>query len=381
MHHNPQAFVNAIELKSADEGGDEDANAIVTKALGDLTKSVEDRLAAVERKSADRMDKLEARLNRPTTDLLSTANQDGDVEKKAFDSYLRTGNTVELKALTIGGGTATGVVAPAELSTTIIEKIAEQSPVRSLASVISVGGPLLQLPRLVNEVTPGMVTETGARPESEPSFEQIDVKNFEMAVTVPVSQVLLEDANIDLSSYIAQHIGRRFGQKEAAQFVKGNGTTEAEGVLTSTEVGTFEAAGVTIAADDLIDLFYSIASAYAARGSWLMARGTMASVRKLKDTDGSYLWQPSIAAGQPATLLGRPVFEAVDMPAIAAEATPIVFGDFQTGYLIADRVGLNIQRDDFTGADNGIVKIRARRRVGGRVVLGEALTKLVMAAA
>ena len=377
MH--PQAFADAIELKSADEGGDEDANAIVTKALGDLTKTVDDRLAAVETKAAERLDKIEARLNRPSASFASTV--DTHVEAKAFDNYLRTGDTVEIKALTIGGGSATGVVAPAELSTTIIEKVAEQSPIRSLASAISVGGPLLQLPRLVNEVQPGMVTETGARPESEPSFEQIDVKNFEMAVTVPVSQVLLEDANVDLSSYIAAHIGRRFGQKEARQFVVGNGTTEAEGVLTSAEVNAFEAAGVTVTADELIDLFYSLNTAYAARGTWLMARGTMAAVRKLKDTDGSYLWQPSIAAGQPATLMGRPVIEAVDMPAIAADATPIVFGDFNQGYLIADRVGLTIQRDDFTGADNGIVKIRARRRVGGRVVLGEALTKLVLASA
>ena len=379
MHMHPKAFADAIELKSADEGGDEDANAIVTKALGDLTKTVDDRLAAVETKAAKRLDKIEARLNRPSASFVSTV--DTNVEAKAFDNYLRTGDTVEIKALTIGGGSATGVVAPAELSTTIIEKVAEQSPIRSLASSISVGGPLLQLPRLVNEVQPGMVTETGARPESEPSFEQIDVKNFEMAVTVPVSQVLLEDANIDLSSYIAAHIGRRFGQKEARQFVVGNGTTEAEGVLTSAEVNAFEASGVTVTADELIDLFYSLNTAYAARGTWLMARGTMAAVRKLKDTDGSYLWQPSIAAGQPATLMGRPVIEAVDMPAIAADATPIVFGDFNQGYLIADRVGLTIQRDDFTGADNGIVKIRARRRVGGRVVLGEALTKLVLASA
>ncbi|MEO9788582.1 MAG: phage major capsid protein [Aurantimonas coralicida] len=379
MHMHPKAFADAIELKSADEGGDEDANAIVTKALGDLTKTVDDRLAAVEKKSAERMDRIEAKLNRPG----ATVEQKSDVtvEAKAFDNYLRTGDTVEIKALTIGGGSATGVVAPAELSTTIIEKVAEQSPIRSLASSISVGGPLLQLPRLVNEVQPGMVTETGARPESEPSFEQIDVKNFEMAVTVPVSQVLLEDANIDLSSYIAAHIGRRFGQKEARQFVVGNGTTEAEGVLTSAEVNAFQASGINVTADELIDLFYSLNTAYAARGAWLMARGTMAAVRKLKDTDGSYLWQPSIAAGQPATLMGRPVIEAVDMPAIAADATPIVFGDFAQGYLIADRVGLTIQRDDFTGADNGIVKIRARRRVGGRVVLGEALTKLVLASA
>ncbi len=198
-----------------------------------------------------------------------------------------------------------------------------------------------------------------------------------MAVIVPVTRILLEDAQIDLSAYLGNHIARRFGQKEAGWFVNGNGTTQAEGVLTSDGVQEVEG---EIASDDLIDLFYSIKTAYSVNGSWLMNRKTMATVRKLKDADGSYLWQPSIAAGLTPTLLGRPVYEAVDMPDVAADATPIVFGDFATGYAIADRVGFEIIRDDITGAGNGIVKLHARRRVGGRVVMGEALTKLKIAA-
>jgi len=249
--------------------------------------------------------------------------------------------------------------------------------VRSLAQTISMGGPLLQLPRLVDEVTVGEVTETAARPESEPTFDQIDLKAFEMAVTVPVTRILLEDAQIDLAAYLGNHIARRFGQKEAGWFVKGNGTSQAEGVLTSDDIAEVEA---DVAADDLIDLFYSIKTAYSANGSWLMNRKTMAAVRKLKDTDGSYIWQPSIAVGAPPTLLGRPVYEGVDMPDPTEGNTPIVFGDFATGYAIADRVGFEIVRDDYTGAANGIVKLHARRRVGGRVVMGEALTKLKVAA-
>ena len=237
-------------------------------------------------------------------------------------------------------------------------------------------GPLLQLPRLVDEVTVGEVTETAARPESEPSFDQIDLKPFEMAVIVPVTRILLEDAQIDLSAYLGNHIARRFGQKEAGWFVNGNGTTQAEGVLKSADVQEMEG---EIVADDLIDLFYSVKTAYSANGSWLMNRKTMAAVRKLKDSDGSYLWQSSFTAGQPSLLLGRPVYEAVDMPDVAADATPIVFGDFATGYAIADRVGFEIIRDDVTGMGTGIVKLAARRRVGGRVVMGEALTKLKVA--
>ncbi|KAB2658791.1 phage major capsid protein [Brucella tritici] len=322
---------------------------------------------------------IKAKLNRPSAanNNQPRAVNDNGFERKAFTDYLRTGR-VEEKALAFGTPSTGGILAPDETAKTILEKLAEFSPVRSLAASISMSGPLLQLPRLVDEVEPEEVTETGDRPESEPSFEQIDLKPFEMAVVVPVTRVLLEDAQIDLESYLSNHIARRFGQKEAAWFVKGNGTSQAEGVLTSAEVSAHEVEQID--ADALIDLFYSIKTGYSARGAWLMNRGTMAVVRKLKDADGSYLWQPSIAADVPPTLLGRPVYEAIDMPNVAAEATPIVFGDFASGYTIADRVGFSTLRDELTGAGNGIIKLHARRRVGGRVVLGEALTKLKIAA-
>lgn len=325
-----------------------------------------------------RMDRLEGKANR-----LSAANDNhpaaanDNIERKAFTSYLRDGDASEVKSLGYATPSTGGILAPEQVSTSILEKVAEFSPVRSLAQTISMSGPLLQLPKLVDEVTVGEVGETDPRPSSEPTFDQIDLKPFEMAVVVPVTRILLEDAQIDLAAYLGNHIARRFGQKEAGWFVNGNGTTQAEGVLKSADVTEVEAA---LTPDNLIDLFYSIKTAYSANGSWLMNRKTMATVRKLKDSDGAYLWQPSIAVGVPPTLLGRPVYEAVDMADPEATKTPIVFGDFATGYAIADRVGFEIVRDDLTGAGNGIVKLHARRRVGGRVVMGEALTKLTIAA-
>ncbi|TIX89299.1 phage major capsid protein [Rhizobium sp. P44RR-XXIV] len=325
-----------------------------------------------------RMDKLEAKANRPLAANNNHPNAVNDnSEKKAFADFVRSGDANEVKSLGYATPSTGGILAPEAVSTSILEKVAEFSPVRGLAQTISMSGPLLQLPRLVDEVAVGEVAETAPRPESEPSFDQIDLKPFEMAVIVPVTRILLEDAQIDLASYLGNHIARRFGQKEAGWFVNGNGSTQAEGILTSDDVQEFEG---EIAADDLIDLFYSIKTAYSANGSWLMNRKTMAAVRKLKDTDGAYLWERSIAAGQPPLLLGRPVYEAVDMPDVAADATPIVFGDFATGYAVADRVGFNILRDELTGAANGIIKLHARRRVGGRIVMGEALTKLKVAA-
>lgn len=371
---HPGAHVSVVKSQREDHMEPEPKNEPELKSDPVVTP---EELKAIK----SRLDKIEAKANRPVAANASHPGADNDNEVKAFTHFVRSGDASEVKSLGYAAPSTGGILAPESVSASIIEKIAEFSPVRAVASAITMSGPLLQLPRLVDEVTVGEVTETAARPESEPSFEQIDVKPFEMAVIVPVTRVLLEDSQIDLSAYLGNHVARRFGKKEASWFVNGNGTSQAEGVLVSTEVGEFEAAGTAITADDLIDTFYSIKTAYSANGVWMMNRFSMAVVRKLKDTDGSYLWQPSIAAGVPPTLLGRPVYEAVDAPNPAAGATPIVFGDFAAGYTIADRVGFEILRDDYTGAANGIVKLHARRRVGGRVVLGEALTKLTLASA
>jgi HK97 family phage major capsid protein/HK97 family phage prohead protease len=335
-------------------------------ASADEVKALKDEIATMK-----------AKMNRhPVAANNNHPKADNQNEVKAFTTFIRNGDAGEVKSLGYGSPSTGGILAPEAVSTTILEKMAEFSPVRSLAQTIAMSGPLLQLPRLVDEVTPASRAETAAATEDEPSFEQIDLKAHEMAAMVPVTRILLEDAHIDLAAYLSTHVARRFGQVEASWFVNGNGTTQAEGVLTSDEVIEKEGA---IAADDLIDLFYAIKTAYSSNGSWLMNRKTMAAVRKLKDTDGSYIWQPALSAGQPATLLGRPVYEGVDMPDVAADATPIVFGDFASGYAVADRVGFDILRDDYTGAANGIIKLHARRRVGGRVVMGEALAKLKIA--
>lgn len=339
----------------------------------------------IEKKDFDalkaRLDKIEAKANRPVAannNHPAAVNDNGDT--KAFYDYLRTGRADE-KALAYAPPSTGGILAPEEVSKTIIERVTEFSPVRALASTIRMSGPLMQLPRLVDDVVVGEVTETSARPEDEPTFEQIDLKPFEMSVIVPVTRIMLEDAHINLEAYLRNYLGKRYGEKESGWFINGNGTSQAEGVLTSAEVGEFDATGTAIKADDLIDTFYSIKTAYSASGSWLMNRYSMAVVRKLKDTDGSYLWQPSIAAGTPPTLLGRPVYEAPHMVNPAAGATPIVFGDFASGYMIADRIDFEFDTDGKSAWGTGIVKMLTRRRVGGRVVLGEALTKLKLAAA
>jgi HK97 family phage major capsid protein/HK97 family phage prohead protease len=365
MHHEetPDMENEEIEQKIEAQTPANDAPQLDTKAFNELKA---------------RLDRLEAKGNRPRV----TGTPDpvmGRDEVKAFTNFLRSGDRTETKSLAYGSGTG-GILAPETVSKNILEKIAEFSPVRGVAQVIQMNGPLLQLPRLVTEVTVGEVAEGDTKPESEPTFEQIDLKPFEMGVVVPVTKILLEDAHVDLAAYLGNHVARRFGQKEAAWFINGNGTTQAEGVLTSAEVQEV-ATGTSLSASKLVDLFYSVKTAYSTHGSWLMNRKTMAEVRLLTDSNGSFLWQPSLAAGQPPTLLGRPVYEAVDLPDPVEDASPIVFGDFATGYAVADRIGFEIIRDELTGAASGMVKLVARRRVGGGVVMGEAISKLTLSLA
>ena len=386
QHVMKKALANSTKLTL--KGEEDDPAGIVTKALNELQEKVDGRLTEIEKKSdvsklTERLDGLEAKMQRPAG---RAGADDENIEKKAFNSFLRNGasalDDAEKKALNLGTPAAGGYVTAPEYSTTIIEKISEFSPMRSLASVMSIGTTEIYLPKLETRLTGSWVTETGKRTESEPTFDQQNIKVYEHAVIVPVSQALFEDSFIDLQSYLAGQIGQQFGKAENAAYLIGDGNGKPTGLLKDPAVYEQVAAkqdGSDIIAQ-LIKLFYALPSIYAARASWLMNRKTMALIRGSLDTTNRMLWGDSLTDGQPATLLGRPVIEAVDMPdfqpEVAGDTFPIAFGDFASGYQIVDRIGVQIMRDDYTGADNGIIKIRARRRTGGAPVLEEAITLL-----
>lgn len=374
------AGARVTSLKSADHAAHQKEPTLEDQNAAPDVSALETKLAGVADEVKNlgglsaRLEELEKKSARPGAPAI--VNGAADLERKAFNAFLHGDGGLELKTLNTGTPAAGGVLIPTTLSTTIIQKLTEFSPVRSVASAINIGGALYQFPREVNPVVPASRAELAAVAVSEPSFELIDAKPFEMAVKVPVSRIMFEDSAVDLSAYLTNHVAKRFGKLEASWFVNGDGTTQAEGVLTSTEVETVTTVGSAIAADDLKNTFYALPTAYAARGHWLMNRATMLAVSKLKDSQGNYLWQEGITAGQPATILGRPVMEAVDMPAPAAGNIVAVFGDFAEGYTILDRVGFEAEYDRLTGWSNGIINLLARRRVGGRVTLGEALVKL-----
>lgn len=370
-----------VEFKGDD--GD-DSNEIVTKALGDLQKTVDDRIKAIETKAdttklVDRLDKLEAKSNRPAG---GADEKPDDVEKKALVTFLRSGayalDDVEKKTLNLTSNPQGGYVVAQEFSTRVLETISEQSPMRSIAGIMSIGTTEVVIPKLASNVQPGWVTETGPRPVSEPTFDQQTIKVFEQAVIVPVSQQLLEDSFLDLEAFLRNHIAREFAKMEAAAFVNGDGNGKPRGFLADAAdyLAVETKADGSKLVDALMALYYALPTEYARRASWVLNRKTLAAVRGLKDSNGAFIWQPGLTESAPAALLGRPVIEMVDMPDLAVGAFPAAFGDFQTGYAVVDRIGIQTMRDDYTGADNGIVKIRARRRVGGATVMPEAIAVL-----
>ena len=185
---------------------------------------------------------------------------------------------------------------------------------------------------------------------------------------------------MDVGAWLAEEVNAAFAEQETAAFVNGNGSNKPKGFLQETQVAEgswawdklgFLATGVSGGwpaddpSDKLIDLVYTLKAGYRQNASWVMNRKTQGAVRKFKDADGNYLWQPGVAAGAKATLLGFELVEAEDMPDIGAAATPVAFGDFRRGYLVVDRTGVNVLRDPYTAKP--YVLFYTTKRVGGGV--------------
>lgn len=391
-HVSTSAMIaGALELK----GDDDEPIAIVQKAIDDLTKSIDDRIKAIEakggnadtdatlKKLVDRLDTLEKKANRPGTDD-KTTDENTELQRKAFGTYLRLGNAApadELKTLVVSSDPQGGYLAPTEMSTEMIRDIVQYSPIRGLASVRSTSSPAVSYPKRTGVTNGKWKGELQAQEASEPTFGQVEIPIREVNTYVDISNQLLQDSGGQAEAEVRLALAEDFGQKEGAAFVKGTGVLDPEGILVAAGVPyTFTGNASTLGttpADKLIDLYYSVKPAYRNRGTWLMNGSTLASIRKLKDsTTNIYLWQPSLAAGQPETILGRPVIEDPEMPDVGSGTEPIVFGDIAAGYRIVDRIGLSILVNPYLLATNGITRIHATRRVGGRVVQPAALRKL-----
>ncbi len=317
-------------------------------------------------------------------------------ELKGFvDGYLRHGRDSELKSLTQGVPADGGYAVPREIDAAIAAQLGKLSPIRAIAQVVQVGSAGYRKLIATGGTASGWVAETGARPETaSPKLSEIAPPFGELYANPSASQAMLDDAAFDLETWLADEIAGEFARAEGAAFVSGTGTNQPKGFLgqptsasgdaarpfgTLQFVASGHASGLgTVIELALVDLVHALKAGHRQGASWVMNSATLAQVRKLKTTDGSFLWQPSLMDGQPARLLGYPVVEAEDMPDVGAGAFPIAFGNFANGYLIAERSATRILRDPYT--NKPYVHFYATKRVGGQVLDSDAIKLLKIAA-
>jgi len=335
-----------------------------------------------------RLDKIARAAARPALGKDSASSN----EVKGFvDGYLRQGRETEIKSISGSAPSDGGYAVPREIDAMIARELVEISPIRQLAQVVQTGTSGYRKLVATAGTASGWVSETAARPETgTPQFAEIAPPSGELYANPAASQAMLDDAGFDLESWLAGEIAMEFARAEGAAFVNGTGTDQPMGFLsapTSTAedgvrafgtlqyIGSGNASGFDAAPEiRLIDLIHTMKAGHRQGASFVMNSATLAEVRKLKTSDGAFLWQPGLVEGQPDRLLGYPVVEAEDMPDIAAGTFPIAFGNFRHGYLIAEHSATRVLRDPFT--NKPFVHFYATKRVGGQVLDSNAIKLL-----
>jgi len=285
-----------------------------------------------------------------------------------------------LNALQEGTDSEGGYLVPDEFERTLVEALEEENVFRTLAHVIRTSSGDRKIPVVASKGSASWVDEEGAYQESDDAFSQVSIGAYKLGTMIKVSEELLADSVFDLEAYISKEFARRIGAREEESFFNGDGKGKPLGILAAAggaEVGVTAASATAITADEVIDLFYSLKAPYRKNAVWLLNDATVKQIRKLKDTTGQYLWQPSLVAGTPDTILGRPVKTSAFMPTAAAGAKTIAFGDFKY-YWIADRQGRTFKKLSELYAANGQVGFMGTQRVDGKLILPEAIKVLQM---
>ena len=343
----------------------------------------------------ERREALDAQLNLPVNQPLTGKPLNGRETAKtgrATDEYRqnfwdmmrsKTPMPQVVNALQIGTDSEGGYLVPYEYERTLVEALEEENVFRQLAKVIRTSSGDRKIPVVATKGTASWIDEEGAYLESDDSFGQVSIGAYKVGTMIKVSEELLNDSVFDLEAYISREFARRIGAKEEEAFFTGDGSGKPLGVLAATggaETGVTAASATAITADELIDLFYSLKAHYRRNAVWVLNDSTIKAIRKLKDNQGQYLWQPSLTAGAPDLLLGKPVRTSAYMPAIAADAKTVAFGDFSY-YWIADRQGRSFKRLNELYAATGQVGFLASQRVDGKLVLPEAIKVLAQKSA
>ena len=335
-----------------------------------------------------RLDQIETAYSRPTLGVEVEeykSHEKYSEYSKAFRNYLRKGmdaglEALQTKSLSVGSDPDGGYLVTPTMSSRIVQAIFETSPMRQICAIETISTDALDLIDDHTSLTAGWTAETTviSTDTATPTIAKRNIPTHELYAQPKATQKLVDDAAIDVEGWLAGKIADIFGRTQNSAFVSGNGVGQPRGILTyasGTSWGQIQQvnSGTSgqVTADSLITLFYSLKDAYMRRANFLMNRSTIQQVRLLKATTNQYIWQPSLVAGSPDTLLGVPVYMAADMPVAAAGSLSVAVGDFQSAYQIVDRQGISILRDPFT--EKPFIKFYATARVGGDVVNYDAL--------
>lgn len=387
MDH-PESEARAGTGVPGSQGAIAEVKTALTGFLGDL-KGVHAEISSKLAKQEERLTMLDrktttAALNRP-----ALAATDGAApHQKAFEAYVRSGDDEALRGLDLEGkalstavsGDGGYLVDPATAET-IRSVLKATASIRTIANVVNVEATSYDVLIDHTDIGAGWVAETGSAAETgTPTIDRITIPLHELSALPKASQRLLDDSAFDIESWLADRIADKFARSEAAAFVSGDGVDKPKGFLSHPTVddgawswgnlgyvptGTAGDFSTVEPADAIVDLVYALPAQYRAGASFVMNSKTAGRVRKIKDAEGRFLWSDSLAATEPARLMGYPVLIAEDMPDIAADATAIAFGDFASGYTVAERPDLRILRDPFSAKPH--VLFYATKRVGGDV--------------
>lgn len=369
-----------IEAKGSSDPVTEEKLAKIEADL-DRYENINQKLVQQEKAAegfGEKLAEIETLLKRPANGMEA---KQVDLSLKAWDSFMRKGeqgmDELELKALTVGTAATAGNLAPAEYVEELVKVITEISPVRSVARIRQTSNKEIEVPSKTATFAAAWTAETGSRTETTGYTTSLNtIPTHELYALVDISSALLEDSVFDLEAEMNTEFAEQFAKAEGAAFISGNGTNKPTGIAEGSTVSTTAAAAAAaIATDDLMNLVHDLKSEYARSASFMMNRSTLGEIRKLKDTAGQYIFQTGFSgqSGLPNTILGHPYVEAPDVADIAASAKSVIFGDYRRGYMIVDRVALSVLRDPYSQASSGNVRYIARRRVGGEVVLAEAM--------
>jgi len=347
-------------------------------------------------KEIDRLERqavLDLELSKPTTNAITNKPSRHQEEEKtgrasgeykaAFWKAMKNKNNFEVQnALQVGTDSEGGYLAPDEFEHTLVEALQEENIFRQLATIITTSSGDRKIPVVASKGSASWVDEEGAIPEADDAFGQVSIGAYKLATMIKVSEELLNDSVFNLEQYIAKEFGRRIGAKEEETFFVGNGTGKPTGIFNvsgGAGVGVTTASATAITIDEIMDLFYSLKLPYRKKAVFVTNDATVKTIRKLKDGNGQYLWQPSVTAGQPDTILNRPLKTSAYVPVLASGAKTIAFGDFSY-YWVADRQGSVFQRLNELYAATGQVGFKATQRVDGKLILAEAIKVLQMKA-